>query len=228
VDSAPPHRRLIYYTERVITGPDFSEEHRLADGTPATLRHIRPDDAAELARGFARLSPESRYRRFFGGVNQLTDKILHYLTVVDGRDHVALVATRATDAGEEIGLGVARFVRLAGEPTVAEAAITVVDEVQGRGLGRILSLTLARAARERGIEHFRGEILADNPSARQLLEEVGAVLRVEDEGRLVFDVALRDDAAQPDRFELVVRRMLRAASTYVVGALQRFGFKNLL
>jgi GNAT superfamily N-acetyltransferase len=214
----------------VITGPDFSEEHRLADGTPVTLRHIRPDDAAELARGFARLSPESRYRRFFGGVNVLTDKILRYLTVVDGHDHVALVATRVGDGPDgsgEVGLGVARFVRLTDEPTVAEAAITVVDEVQGRGLGGILALTLARAARERGIEHFRGEILADNPSARQLLEEVGAVMRVEDEGRLVFDVALRDDAAEPG-FDFVVRRMLRAASTYVVGALQRFGFKNLL
>lgn len=219
MDRAPPHPRRL-----TTTDADFSETRALADGTEVRLRHIRPDDAAELARGFERLSPQSRYRRFFGGVNVLTDKILRYLTVVDGHDHVALVATRRAPDGGELGIGVARFVRLAGEPTVAEADITVVDELQGRGLGRLLAVTLARTARERGVTHFRGEILADNPSARQLLEEVGARLHAGEEGRVVFDVALGEDGETPERFDLVVRRMLRAASTYVVGALQRFGF----
>ena len=55
------------------TGPDFREAHVLGDGTRVVLRHIRPDDVAELRRSFDRLSPESRYRRFFGGIAQLSD-----------------------------------------------------------------------------------------------------------------------------------------------------------
>lgn len=211
----------------MLTGPDFREEHRLSDGTVVTLRHIRPDDAAELKRGFDRLSPESRYRRFFGGVNVMTDKLLRYLTVVDGHDHVAIVASKRGPNGEEIGCGVARFVRLAGEPTVAEAAIIVVDDMQHKGLGRLLALTLARAARERGVQHFRGEILSNNPSPRLLLEEVGAEIREGDDGHYVFDIALGDEAAPPVHgFDFAARRLLRAASEAVIGALRWIGLAD--
>src|SRR3989442_11671892 len=70
-------------------GPAFSEEHMLADRSIVRLRLIRPDDADELRRGFERLSPESRYRRFLSGVHQLSDEALRYLTHVDERDHLA-------------------------------------------------------------------------------------------------------------------------------------------
>src|SRR5207249_1225870 len=83
---------------------------------------IRPDDADELRRGFERLSPESRYRRFLSGVHQLSDEALRYLTHVDERDHLAIVVTRPRPDGSEEGLGVARFIRLRDEPTADEPA----------------------------------------------------------------------------------------------------------
>jgi GNAT superfamily N-acetyltransferase len=204
------------------TGPDFHEAQLLSDGTAVALRHIRPDDAAELARGFARLSATSRYHRFFGGVTSLSDETLRYLTNVDGHDHVAIIAAMPDpDGGPERGLGVARFIRLPGQPTVAEAAITVVDDFQGRGLGRLLALTLARAARERGISHFRGEILADNPTVRQLLIELGATLHDAGDGRVLFDVALDSPATDDAGLEAKARQLLRAGREYLVGVLQR-------
>src|SRR3954463_4592891 len=164
----------------MLTGPDFSEDHVLSSGDRVTLRHIRPSDADELKRGFQRLSDESRYRRFFSALGDLTPERLRYLTEVDGIDHVAIVAVGASpDLKTEIGYGVARFVRLRGAPDVAEAALTVVDPMQHKGLGRILGLTLAEAARERGITHFRGETLATNAPVRQLLADVGAEVRFE-------------------------------------------------
>jgi GNAT superfamily N-acetyltransferase len=222
------------------TGPDFHEDHVLDDGTKVSLRHIRPEDAAELKRGFDRLTPESRYRRFFGGVNALSESMLRYLTCVDGRDHVAIVAVAhspsSTPSAEERGLGVGRFIRIADEPTAAEVAITVIDDAQGKGLGRLLSLTLARAARERGVERFRGEILADNTHVFQLLDELGAVVRPGGPGSVQFDVDLDPpgaDAAAPsgareggeggERRELIARRLLRAAASYVVGVIRRLG-----
>ncbi len=196
------------------TGPDFHEEHVLADGTKALLRHVRPDDAPELRRGLERLSPESRYRRFLGAVTTLTDEQLRYLTCVDGKDHVAIVAVRVSPGpGGENGLGIGRFVRLKDEPEVADVAITVLDDVQRKGLGRLLSLALARAAYERGIRRFRGQILADNTAVRELLEDVGAVLGDPEDGGIVFDVELTPTPFTPgSRLDVVARRLLRAAA----------------
>jgi GNAT superfamily N-acetyltransferase len=194
----------------VKTGPDLQEKHTLRDGTHVVLRHIRPSDAAELRRAFDRLSPESRYRRFFGGVPQLTEASLHYLTEVDGRDHVAIVAT--TDAPESdsaTGLGVARFVRLQDDPTVAEAAVTVVDDSHRKGLGRLLATKLAEAARERGIHTFRADVLADNEPMRAIMSEIGAIERETDAGVVTYDVPL--DAAQSSPGPL--DRLLRAAAS---------------
>ena len=197
------------------TGPDFHEDHVLGDGTAITLRHVRPEDAGELQRGLERLSPESRYRRFLGAVTTLTEAQLRYLTCVDGQDHVAIVAIRREPGpGGEIGLGIGRFVRLKEDPSAAEAAITVIDDMQGKGLGRLLALTLARAAYERGVRRFRGRILADNTAVQQLLVDVGAVMSRAKEGGMTFDVELTPTPFTPgSRLDVVARRLLRVART---------------
>ncbi len=209
------------------TGPEFHEEHVLADGTKVMLRHIRPEDGPELRRGFDRLSPESRYRRFLTGMSSLSDDMVRYLTCLDGQNHVAIVALTHPPgrADEDIGLGVARFIRADDDPTVAEAAIAVVDDMQHKGIGRILALTLARAAHERGILRFRGEILEDNLPVRTLLDQVGATVRVRPDGSTAFEVAL-DLAAEgaSARLDLAARRILRAAASYLVGVIRRLGF----
>ncbi|MGZ4247911.1 MAG: hypothetical protein ACXVUE_06340 [Solirubrobacteraceae bacterium] len=43
-------------------------------------------------RRFARLSPESRYRRFLAAMPELTEEMVGYLTEVDHHDHEAIVA----------------------------------------------------------------------------------------------------------------------------------------
>ena len=192
-------------------------EHTLDDGTHIRLRFIRPDDADELRRGFERLSPASRYRRFLGGIGRLSDENIRYLTNVDGYDHLAIVATRQRADGTEEGLGVARYVRVAGAPNIAEAAITVVDDAQHRGLGRLLGLTLATAARQRGITHFRGEILANNDSVRQLLRDVGAELHSTGDDGVSFDVSLDRGPPTNPAPEVVIRRFLKAAATWIGG-----------
>src|SRR5512140_526068 len=95
------------------------------------IRPIRPSDAALLRDGFTRLSPESRRARFFAPLRELSDELVRRMTDVDGRDHAALVATSRDG---ERGFGVARYVRSKDDPSRAEIAVTVVDDVQGRGL----------------------------------------------------------------------------------------------
>ncbi|MEA2283671.1 MAG: hypothetical protein QOK21_4278, partial [Solirubrobacteraceae bacterium] len=55
----------------------------LRDGSRIVIRPIEPDDRDDLREGFERLSPESRYRRFFSPVPRLSERHLDYLTQVD-------------------------------------------------------------------------------------------------------------------------------------------------
>lgn len=168
---------------------DWVSEHHLSDGTAVHVRAIRPTDADELRRGHERLSPRSRYLRFLSTTPHLSDELLRYLTDVDGVDHVALVALRVShDLKTEVGIGVARFLRLADDPEVAEVAVTVADEMQGKGLGKLLTRLLAEAAEERGVRTFRAEVAVENDAMRGLLAAAGATVVRQEEGTLIFDV----------------------------------------
>jgi GNAT superfamily N-acetyltransferase len=145
---------------------DYAEAATLRDGTDVVIRPIRADDKELLRRGFLRLSPESRYRRFFAAKHDLSPAELRYLTEVDGIRHFALGATTAD--GRD-GLAVARFIQLDGEPGVADAAIAVADEYQGKGLGSLLFQRLVAAAAERGVLRFRCEMLGSNQGMAELV-----------------------------------------------------------
>ncbi len=132
------------------------------------MRPIESGDKDGLTGLFDHLSEQSRYQRFLTAITELSDSQLRYLTEVDHRDHEALIAVDPAGAA----VGVARFVRL-DDPTRAEAAVTVVDEWQGRGLGTVLSRLLAERAREEGIEAFTALLLAANEQMHDVLAALG-------------------------------------------------------
>ena len=142
---------------------------KLRDGSEVLVRPIRPEDKGALAAGLARMSEQSRYQRFLTTTEQFSEAQLRYLTEVDHHDHEALIAFDA-DTGE--GVGVARFVRLA-DGTSAEAAITVVDDWQGKGLGTAFANLIADRAREEGVERFTALMLASNRQMRGVLAALG-------------------------------------------------------
>ena len=139
---------------------------RLRDGQEILIRPIRPDDREELAEGMRRLSPESRYRRFFTPTSELSAAALSYLTEVDHHDHEALVALDP-DSGH--GVGVARFVRSADDPEVAEVAVAVADSWHNRGVATALLDRLTQRAREEGVRRFSAEVLAENRPMLELI-----------------------------------------------------------
>jgi GNAT superfamily N-acetyltransferase len=176
-------------------GERYREHAKLADGREVRLRPIKAEDKALFVEGLQRLSPESRYARFLAAKNNLSERELHYLTEVDGVNHFALVALTGLGKGRK-GLGVARFVRFPNEPDVADAAIVVTDDAQGQGLGRLLFLRLVAAARERGINRFRCDVLAANERMRTLLHELSPAARDQPDGMAVcVDMPLLDVAA---------------------------------
>ena len=136
-----------------------SASDRSSIRTPGAGPGSAPDDAPGLAEAFEQLSETSRYRRFFTAKPHLSEQTLAFLTDVDHHDHEALVAV-APDSGQLVG--VARFIRIPGEPDLAEVAVTVTDSWQRRGLGAALLRELAQRAAEEGIRHFTAEMLAEN------------------------------------------------------------------
>ncbi|WP_257458038.1 GNAT family N-acetyltransferase [Archangium lipolyticum] len=174
--------------------PQYRERLALADGSWAELRMVRPEDAALLRDGFERLSPRSRFQRFMSAKPRLSQDELRYLTSVDGERHVALGAVTWSPSGREVGLGVARFFRLAEAPETAEVAITVVDDAQGKGLGRVLLERLVEAARERGVECFEFRVLAGNLPMCRLVQRLAPCEPVLDDDALCFRVPLATPA----------------------------------
>ena len=161
----------------------------LRDDTPVTIRMVAPGDKPAFVEGMARLSTRSRYLRFHSGVKELSDKQLRYLTEVDQQDHVAWVAL-TMEGDREVGIGVARFVRVAGQPDVAEAAITVLDEYQGRGLGTLLLGVLSASAARRGVRTFRSYVLGENVSMLALFDALGAERTLDEPGVYRVDMAV--------------------------------------
>ncbi len=170
-----------------------------------TVRPVAPDDKAAMVKAFQKLSKETVYRRFLAPVKRLTESELAYLTELDHADHEALIAL--TDAGEIVG--VARYVRAEGDPFSAEAAVTVPDAWQRRGVGTALLRRLADRARRNGIERFTGVCLISNREMLQLFDELGPTTarHPDTPGTIEVEVTLPTDADES------VHDALRAAAS---------------
>ena len=199
--------------------PTWRATRTLRDGTVLTIRPITPEDREELRREFQRASPQTRYLRFLGVVGELSDAMLTYLTCVDQKDHVALVASVVSpDLKTERGVAVARLIRLAGAADVAEAAITDVDDMQRRGIGAILALEIERAARVRGILHIRADVLQGNAAMRAILETAGATRvdsgdAADSAGTFSYDITLEPRRREPDGRSRLVEVLRGVAQT---------------
>jgi len=184
----------------------------LRDGSHVRIRQGHSTDKELLRRGFERLSPESRYRRFLAPMPELTEDMVRYLTEIDHHDHEAMIALDE-DTGE--GIGVARYVRDPQRPEVAEVAVTVIDDWQGRGLGTLLLEMISARAREEGITTFTALMLATNEEMMDLLRRLAPIRIIDRETgtvelevpippigvapalRKVLQIAARNDVAVP-------------------------------
>ncbi len=181
----------------------------LRDGSRVLVRPVRPDDKELFIRGWQRFGEESRYRRFMGAKGRLTTSELAFFTEIDHVDHEAL---GALDPATGEGLAVARYVREPARPHAAEAAVAVIDAMQGRGVGSVLLRRLCYRAAQNGISCFTAHLLTSNQSMLRLFEKLGRVTVTSREGiETAIDVELQ--VADSPTLEL----MLRSAATGHVG-----------
>jgi GNAT superfamily N-acetyltransferase len=146
---------------------------RLSDGTAVRIRPIAPKDKERISEGWKHLSASTRYLRFLHPKANLSKWELAYLTEIDYVNHFAWGVELVDDPGH-LGIGIARYIRDTTDPTVAEVAITVVDEYQKLGLGRLLLQAIVEAARDNGIDRFRAEVSASNAQVITSLTRLGA------------------------------------------------------
>ncbi|NJN82540.1 MAG: GNAT family N-acetyltransferase [Caldilineaceae bacterium] len=164
-------RRSRYAGEIDKTRPWF----KTRDGLTLRSRLIRPDDAPLLLDLFAHLSTETRRRRFHIDVDRVDERTKQQRAVeladVDNRTQGgAVLALTTSEDGSEHIVGVARLARPVGEPDhpEAEAAITVRDDFQRRGVGAELLRRMVLLAKRMQVRTIIAAIEADNHAALRL------------------------------------------------------------
>ena len=160
----------------------------LPDGAQILIRPIRADDKRFLEDGLRQLSDESVHRRFLSPKRSFSRAELRYLTEVDGRDHVALVAEYPGEPVRRL-IAVGRFVRLAQNTDAAEVAIVVADDWQRRGVGSLFAERLAAEARRLGVKRFTATMASDNVAPHRLMDRLTEHLD-EHSGSGVSDVVM--------------------------------------
>ncbi|MGB0866591.1 MAG: GNAT family N-acetyltransferase, partial [Granulosicoccaceae bacterium] len=147
---------------------------QLNDGSPITIRPIRPEDGEQLGT-FARdrLSDEARYYRFMQTLKQLPPNLLAKFTKIDYVREMALVLMRPTEQGEEL-IGVARY-SLNPDKTSCEFAVSIGDDWTGHGLAKKLMQRLIDHAKEHGLQLMEGTVLRNNHAMEHLMHSLGFV-----------------------------------------------------
>jgi RimJ/RimL family protein N-acetyltransferase len=179
----------------------------VANGTRISLRQLTAQDRAGLAALFARLSPQSRHQRFLSPKPELTPRELTYLTDIDHVNHEAIAAI---DQRDDSIVGVARYVRDADRPDVAEVAIEVADEFHAMGIGTALASLTIQHAHTSGFTLLTATTLWDNHAVRRLLRHHGFRARQSRGGEIEHELKLEESSPReavcvPENPRLIAR-----------------------
>ena len=119
----------------------------------------------------AAMSPDNMYLRFFSMSPSAAEQEAKRVCREPDSDHAALLAWQD---GRLVGVGA---YELSGKPGVAEVAFAVPDDMHGRGIASLLLEHLVWQARQRGLEAFTAETLAENSAMLRVFADVGLPAR---------------------------------------------------
>lgn len=149
-------------------------ELELRDGTPVIVRPLAPEDRPLAVEAYRRLSPESRYQRFWSNTGELLgDAMLDRLVDQDATRHMTWVVL--DPAREFPGVGGASWWRSTQPPDSAEISAMVLDGDQRRGIGTLLLAVMWLTALRAGLADLVGYTLSDNRRAADWMRDCGGV-----------------------------------------------------
>ncbi|MFN2349300.1 MAG: GNAT family N-acetyltransferase [Thioalkalivibrio sp.] len=179
----PPSEADPYAHMAIHPYPFYLVSHwQLADGTPITVRPMRPEDA-QIEQAFVRgLSEQSRYFRFMQTLHELTPQMLVRFTQIDYDREMAFIAV-VDHEGTELQVAVVRYTAYPDQRS-CEFALVVADDWQHRGIGTHLMQSLMQVARAKGLTLMEGEVMAGNSNMLALMKRLGFTSRAQpgDEG----------------------------------------------
>ncbi|MGB9299094.1 MAG: GNAT family N-acetyltransferase [Anaerolineae bacterium] len=169
---------------------ELEKRFTLKDGTEVLLRPIKATDERLEQELLYSLSDQSIYLRFFSSTSAFPHERVQYYTTVDYDEHMAIVAIQEVD-GEERMVGVGRYIKEK-DSDMAELALLVKDDWQGKGLGSLMHEYLDSIARAHNIGGFKAEVLDQNKRALHVFTRLGRKAKTEyDQG--VYTVSYRFD-----------------------------------
>ena len=139
----------------------------LTDGSIASIRLVRPEDASSLTSLNDRVSLRTRRMRFFSTSERPGEWYVERVLQESGLGN-ALVA----EVGGAV-VALASFARLERDPQLADLGLLVDDEHQHQGLGALLLEHLAGIARHQGITALTADVLSENHTMLKLLTSSG-------------------------------------------------------
>ncbi|HNY86450.1 MAG TPA: GNAT family N-acetyltransferase [Candidatus Hydrogenedentes bacterium] len=151
----------------------YTRAAALRDGTPVTLRPVRPEDEMLMVDFHRSLSSDTvyfRYLRLLSLDQRIQHERLSRLCFIDYDRQLGMAAVTGGEAPRI--LAISRLVKLHGARE-ADFAVVVSDSVQGLGLGEAMLRHLVDAARSEGIARITGVIHAENTPMQRLCRKVG-------------------------------------------------------
>jgi acetyltransferase len=166
----------------------YATPWNMKDGTPVTIRPIRPEDEPLMIKFHETLSEQSVYWRYFSPM-KLSHRIAHdrlqRICFIDYDREMALVVERRDpETGDTEIIAVGRLSKLH-DRNEAEFAILVSDRFQLHGLGTELLSRMVVIGRDEKIGRIIGSILPDNRGMQKVCEKLGFRLRYDTAESLV-------------------------------------------
>lgn len=139
------------------------------------IRQATPDDVLLLTHLLLDLSARTRYLRYFHPIPYaLAQARAEANRMLTHAPHQAITLIATIAHGDQVeAVAVAELVCDPANAERGEVALLVRDDMQQRGLGRVLSQCVATHARSFGLTQVHADLLPENQAALRLLRHAG-------------------------------------------------------
>ena len=162
---------------------------RVKDNLEIKTRLLQKGDREILHEAFKKLSDKSKRLRFLSTPQKLSNKELDYLTNIDNKNHLAVCA--CIDENNTLtGIGVSRYIKLNNSPNKAEIAITIIDEYQKMGIGKVLIDEIIPHAKANGIDTFVANAFYFNNTILSIINQYEYTITSVEDGVLKIEIEL--------------------------------------
>ena len=185
----------------------------------------RPEDKNEIIAFFHRITPESRWERFFSVAEPDEKLIIALCDSSNPQSQLTLVTTRIQSGKERI-IAIATYSAM--DKDKAEVAFTVDDAFQGKGLGTLLLERLAVLAANNGFQRFSGRLThAHNRRMIEIFQNSGFHLKQKlEEGSVEVEFSVLPTKESAEHSEMLdrvftaasIRPLFHPTSVAVIGA----------